>query len=34
VFHDIESKRRATSYLHESPLLLEPVPEIGYKGAG
>ena len=28
VFADIESKRRATTYLHESPLLLEPVPEL------
>ncbi len=28
VFHDIESKRRATSYLHEPPLLVGPVPEI------
>jgi NAD+ synthase len=33
VFHDIEAKRRATAYLHESPLLLEPVPEIGHKGS-
>ena len=32
VFHDIEAKRRATTYLHEGPLLLEPVPEIGHKG--
>ena len=29
VFRDIEAKRRATSYLHEPPLLVEPVPEIG-----
>jgi NAD+ synthase len=28
VFRDIESKRRATAYLHEPPLLLGPVPEI------
>ncbi len=28
VFRDIESKRRATSYLHEHALLLGPVPEI------
>jgi NAD+ synthase len=33
VFHDIESKRRATTYLHEAPLLLEPVPEIGHKAS-
>jgi NAD+ synthase len=33
VFHDIEAKRRATSYLHESPLLLDPVPEVGHKGS-
>ncbi|MEQ1672907.1 MAG: NAD(+) synthase, partial [Hyphomicrobium sp.] len=25
VWHDIESKRRATRYLHEAPLLVEPV---------
>jgi len=29
VFRDIESKRRATRYLHLPPLLLEPVPEVG-----
>jgi NAD+ synthase len=28
VFQDIEGKRRATTYLHEPPLLVEPVPEI------
>ena len=28
VFRDIEGKRRATTYLHEPPLLVEPVPEI------
>jgi len=28
VFRDIASKRRATAYLHERPLLIEPVPEI------
>ncbi len=28
VFRDIEAKRRATTYLHEPPLLLEPVSEI------
>ena len=28
VFRDIEGKRRATTYLHESPLLVQPVPEI------
>jgi len=29
VFRDIEAKRRATSPLHEPPLLVSPVPEIG-----
>ena len=29
VFRDIEAKRRATSYLHEPPLLVQPIPEIG-----
>jgi NAD+ synthase len=29
VFRDIESKRRATWYLHAPPLLVEPVPEVG-----
>jgi NAD+ synthase len=29
VFRDIESKRRATAYLHEPPLLVSPVPQIG-----
>jgi NAD+ synthase len=28
VFRDIESKRRATTYLHEHALLVGPVPEI------
>jgi NAD+ synthase len=28
VFRDIESKRRATAYLHEPPLLVSPVPQI------
>jgi NAD+ synthase len=28
VFRDIESKRRATAYLHEPPLLVEAVPEV------
>ena len=28
VFKDIEAKRRATHYLHMSPLLIEPVTEI------
>jgi NAD+ synthase len=28
VFRDIESKRRATAYLHAHPLLLGPVPEL------
>jgi NAD+ synthase len=31
VFRDIESKRRATSYLHEPPLLVEPVPQVGHR---
>jgi NAD+ synthase len=30
VFRDIEGKRRATTYLHEPPLLVAPVPEIGH----
>jgi NAD+ synthase len=34
VFRDIEAKRRATTYLHEPPLLLEPVPELGHYSAG
>ena len=29
VFTDIETKRRATHYLHEAPLLVEKVAEIG-----
>lgn len=28
VFRDIESKRRTTRYLHQPPLLVQPVPEI------
>lgn len=28
VFRDIEAKRRATRYLHQPPLLIEPVPEV------
>ena len=28
VFKDIESKRRATHYLHARPLLIEPVEEV------
>lgn len=32
VFRDIEQKRRATRYLHSSPVLIEPVPEIGDLG--
>lgn len=28
VYRDIESKRRATRYLHLPPLLIEPVPEV------
>lgn len=32
VFRDIEAKRRATSYLHEPPLLVQPVPEVGRGG--
>jgi NAD+ synthase len=34
VFRDIEGKRRATSPLHEPPLLVGPVPEIGSHGSG
>lgn len=30
VFRDIEQKRRATAYLHESPALVGQVPEIGH----
>ncbi len=29
VYRDIRSKRRATEYQHERPLLVEPVPEVG-----
>jgi NAD+ synthase len=29
VYRDIESKRRATRYLHRKPLLVEDVPEVG-----
>ncbi|MEJ6554732.1 NAD(+) synthase [Microbacterium esteraromaticum] len=29
VFRDIEQKRRSTAYLHEAPVLIEPVPERG-----
>ena len=28
VFKDIEAKRRATRYLHATPLLVEPVTEV------
>ncbi len=28
VFRDIEAKRRATRYLHQPPMLIEPVPEV------
>jgi NAD+ synthase len=30
VYHDIEQKRRTTRYLHRSPLLVEPVPEVSH----
>ena len=30
VFHDIETKRRATAYLHLAPQLVQPVPEIAH----
>ena len=30
VFHDIDQKRRSTRYLHRSPLLVEPVPEVAH----
>ena len=30
VFHDIETKRRATAYLQMPPRLVQPVPEIVY----
>ncbi len=29
VYRDIEQKRRTTAYLHEPPVLVEPVPEVG-----
>jgi NAD+ synthase len=29
IYADIESKRRATRYLHARPALIEPVGEIG-----
>jgi NAD+ synthase len=29
VYGDLEQKRAATAYLHESPLLVEPIPGIG-----
>lgn len=29
VMRDIDAKRRATHYLHERPLLVQPVPELG-----
>ncbi len=32
VFKDIDAKRRATSYLHARPLLVQPVPEVGVGG--
>ena len=31
VFRDIEQKRRTTAYLHEPPVLVEPVTEIGHR---
>jgi NAD+ synthase len=29
VFRDIDQKRASTGYLHLTPQLIEPVPEIG-----
>ena len=31
VYRDIDAKRTATAYLHERPLLVEPVAEVGFK---
>jgi NAD+ synthase len=28
IYEDIKAKRRATAYLHSSPVLIEDVPEI------
>ena len=30
VYRDIDQKRRTTRYLHERPLLVEPVPEVSH----
>ena len=30
IFEDIDTKRKTTRYLHLSPLLIEPVPEISH----
>jgi NAD+ synthase len=30
VYRDIDQKRRATRYLHATPVLVEPVPEVGH----
>lgn len=32
VYHDIDSKRNATRYLHTPPLLVEPIPQVGSNG--
>ena len=29
VFRDIRGKRRTTRYLHEPPMLIQPVPGVG-----
>ena len=29
VYDDIDAKRRATTYLHRQPMVIEPVPEVG-----
>lgn len=34
VYEDIDQKRRTTTYLHASPLLLEEVPEVGPRARG
>jgi NAD+ synthase len=31
VYRDIDAKRSATAYLHEKPLLVDPVAEIGFQ---
>lgn len=34
VIRDIEQKRRTTAYLHERPVLIEPIPEVGSMEVG